>query len=229
MEASRNGPTSEPLPHLSPCPRCDLSFCCSPAHWEVARPLHDGSCEDGHDGLSHCDINREVRADVKFADVINGFGGPAQEFTWAPERTASTWTTLNGTSWEKEFGDELRQSIRVPDAHSMGPWIRAASDNLSMPMTILYALEQLNDDDAWTRKHTLTIHVRWFCPVLCCAVAHPQQMIGASMKEIQAAMAFEEILHRLPEVKTLKVGNNIAYRISILNTGVSWCCAVLKC
>ncbi|KAJ6502868.1 hypothetical protein C8R47DRAFT_969635 [Mycena vitilis] len=188
MEATMNGPATEPFPRLSPCPRCDLSFCCSRAHWEIARPLHDGPCEDGHDGLSHCDINREVRADVKFADVMSGLGDPSKEFTWAPDRTTSAWTTLSGTSWEKEFGDEMRKSIGVPEARPMGPWIRAASENLSMPMTILYALEQLNDNDVWTRKHTLTIH-----------------MIGASMKEIQGAMAFEEILHRLPEVKTLKL------------------------
>ncbi|KAJ7607994.1 hypothetical protein DFH06DRAFT_1249125, partial [Mycena polygramma] len=188
MEASSNGPTVEPLPRLSPCPHCNLSFCCSPAHWEIARPLHDGSCEDGHDGLSQCDINREVRADVKFANEMSGLGDNLEEFTWAPKRTTPAWTTLTGTSWEKEFGDEMRKSIGVQEARSMGPRIRAASDNLSMPMTILYALEQLNNDDAWTRKHTLTIH-----------------MIGASEKEIDGVEAFEEILHRVPEVKTLKL------------------------
>ncbi|KAJ6451663.1 hypothetical protein C8R47DRAFT_1061840 [Mycena vitilis] len=184
MEAASNGPTVESLPRLSPCAHCNLSFCCSPAHWDIARSLHDGPCQDGHDGLSQCDINREVRADVKFANELSGLGG----FKWAPTRTTPAWTTLTGTSWAKEFGDEMRKSISVQEARSMAPRIRAASDNLSMPMTILYALEQLNNDDAWTRKHTLTIHI-----------------IGATKNETDAVEAFEEILHRLPEVKTLKL------------------------
>jgi len=31
-------------------------------------------------------------------------------------------------------------------------------------------------------------------------------MLGAAMKEIEHAQIFEEILHRLPEVKSFKVG-----------------------
>jgi hypothetical protein len=42
--------------------------------------------------------------------------------------------------------------------------ITAASDTLSMAMTILYGLGKLNDDDGWTRKQTLTVHVRILFP-----------------------------------------------------------------
>jgi hypothetical protein len=69
---------------------------------------------------------------------------------------------LAGLSWESEFGNEMRKSLGadifgVPA--SIAPWIRAASDALTMAMTILYGLEKLSGDDAWTRKHTLTVHV----------------------------------------------------------------------
>ncbi|KAJ7899700.1 hypothetical protein B0H13DRAFT_2029673 [Mycena leptocephala] len=143
---------------------------------------------DAHDGLSHCEMNREVRADVKFEEVMASAHDPSGQFMWAPERLKPVWASLTGMSWEGEFGDLMRQSVGVPASRPMGPWIRAASDNLTMAMTILYGLEKLNDDDAWTRKHTLTVHI-----------------LGSNMKEITGAMVFEEILHRLPEVKTLKL------------------------
>ncbi|KAJ7183518.1 hypothetical protein C8R46DRAFT_1067191 [Mycena filopes] len=190
MEATKNGTTSEqPKQQLIPCPRCDLSFCCSPAHWEAACALHHGPCEDAHDGLSHCDMNREVRADIKFAEVMAGAHDVSGEFRWAPERLKPSWVSVAGMSWEGEFGDEMRRSIGVPAERPMAPWVRAASEHLSMPMSILYALEKLNGgDDAWTKKHTLDIHI-----------------LGATMQEVTAAPLFEEILHRLPEVKTLKI------------------------
>ncbi|KAF8212850.1 hypothetical protein K438DRAFT_1751270 [Mycena galopus ATCC 62051] len=55
-----------------------------------------------------------------------------------------------------------------------------------MPMTMLYGLSKLNEDDTWTRKQTLTVHV-----------------IGANIREVSCGPVFEEILHRLPEVNTL--------------------------
>ncbi|KAJ7225071.1 hypothetical protein B0H12DRAFT_1060134 [Mycena haematopus] len=188
MEAVTKGTTSDNSKHLVPCPQCNLSFCCSPAHWEAARALHHGPCEDGHDGLSHCEMNREVRADIKFADAIVAAHDASGVFIWAPERIKPAWVSLVGLSWEGEFGDEMRKSVGVPAQLPMAPWIRAASDNLTMPMTILYGLEKLTDGDAWTRKHTLTIHI-----------------LGADTREIIGAMVFEEILHRLPAVKTLKL------------------------
>ncbi|KAJ7210223.1 hypothetical protein C8J57DRAFT_1733652, partial [Mycena rebaudengoi] len=55
-----------------------------------------------------------------------------------------------------------------------------------MAMTILYALEKLNDHDGWTRKHTLTV-------------------LGVDIRELSCSRIFEEILHRTPEVKTRKL------------------------
>lgn len=55
---------------------------------------------------------------------------------------------------EVEYGDRI--SVRV----------REASIGLSMPMSILWALENMNEGDEWTRRDTLTVHVRSWGSVL---------------------------------------------------------------
>lgn len=65
--------------------------------------------------------------------------------------------SLRRSSWEEEFWAELEQALGT---RPLPARLRAASENLSMAMTILYGLEILNDDEAWTRKGSLTIHVR---------------------------------------------------------------------
>jgi splicing suppressor protein 51 len=161
MEAAMNGTTSG---GLIPCPQCNLSFCCSPAHWEAARALHHAPCDDACDGLlSQCEMSRERRAHLKFETLLAKARGYHWNIFWVPERVKTAWILLAGLSWESEFGDEMRRSFGVPAWRPITPWIRAASDTLTMAMTILYGLEKLNDDDAWTRKHTLTVHVSALC------------------------------------------------------------------
>ncbi|KAJ7137091.1 hypothetical protein C8R44DRAFT_729007 [Mycena epipterygia] len=147
MEAARNGKTAENSRRLIPCPECNLSFCCSPAHWEAARLPHDAPCEDVRDGISQCPLNRGVREHIKFVALMANLLDPFGQLIWAPERLKSGWQSLTGLSWEGELDDQLR--------------------DLSRAMPILYALEKLNDDDGWTRKDTLTIHI-----------------IGANIKEL---------------------------------------------
>jgi len=174
---------------LIPCPQCNVSFCCSQAHWDIARMLHHSPCEDaphGHEGLSQCEMHREIDAQTKFEAAHPS----SRRFKWSPPRVQDAWTSVARLSWEGEFDDWMRQSFSA--SSPVAPWIRAASDDLSMIMTILYGLEKLNGGDVeWTRKHTLTIHI-----------------IGAAGPEVARAthpLGFEEILHRLPEVKTLKL------------------------
>ncbi|KAJ6566300.1 hypothetical protein B0H19DRAFT_1137355 [Mycena capillaripes] len=185
MEATKNGTTAKPL---VPCSQCKLTFCCSAAHWHLARRMHDAPCEDARDALSQCQMNKELCAHIKFVGLMADALDSSGEYIWAPERLNSVWLSLSGLSWESELGDELRKSLDVPASRPITPWIRLASNSLSRAMTILYGLENLNDDDEWTRKHTLTIHI-----------------IGATDKEVSLGKVFEEILHRLPEVKTLKL------------------------
>ncbi|KAG5653243.1 hypothetical protein H0H81_001500 [Sphagnurus paluster] len=184
MEAADKGSSSR-INLLKACHACKMAFYCSTHHWEAVQEKHAGlPCEDGHDGLTQCHMNQEIRVDVAFSDIMSGAN--MGEFRWAPERDLSTWTSLETTNWESEYADQLIEGFGI-SRNAVATFLRASSVALSMPMTILAALEQLNQDDAWTCKETLTIHI-----------------LGAYDMEVQHAQIFEEILHRLPLVKTLK-------------------------
>ncbi|KAJ7628766.1 hypothetical protein FB45DRAFT_43973 [Roridomyces roridus] len=116
--------------------------------------------------------------------------GHRRRTLWVPARVKAAWTSLDGSTWEREFGDELYKYYGIHAWLPITPWLCTVSDTLTMAMTILFALEKLNNDnDAWTRKQTLTIHV----------------LVRHSALECMASIVFEEIIHRLPGVKTLKM------------------------
>ncbi|KAF8872797.1 hypothetical protein CPB84DRAFT_1838982 [Gymnopilus junonius] len=163
---------------LKPCPTCRLSFCCSEEHWEVAKFKHQNEpCQD-----------RLCFEDARFAQLMSGAN--AGEFKWAPERTVTSWSSLRNTDWS-DYEPGLAQAFS--SVSTMGPeflkmMLRGAAENMSMPLTILWGLENLNSDDAWTQKDVLNIHI-----------------LGAADKEVLNSQMFEEILHRVPLVKTLKL------------------------
>ncbi|KAF9067976.1 hypothetical protein BDP27DRAFT_857555 [Rhodocollybia butyracea] len=174
---------------LGSCPMCQLAFFCSEEHWDVVSAKHmNEPCEGGYDGLSQCELNQNMLVDARFATIMGGSSATGL-FQWAPERIKSQWIPLPEVkTWDGEYGDELRNMAggRGPP---LDPFLRGASEGLSFPLTIIYALQSLNDNDEWTSKETLTVHI-----------------MGASVdKEVMYAMLFEEVLHRLPKVKTLKL------------------------
>ncbi|KAH0579517.1 hypothetical protein H2248_002371 [Termitomyces sp. 'cryptogamus'] len=181
-----NSQGSDPSPiYLKACCICNLAFYCSESHWDAVRHHHaEEACEDGHDGLTQCQMNIEVVQDIKLTkeSTMNKSMG-----FWALERIKSSWESLQNTSWEDEFLSEIAQKYggSTETARSR---VRFASVGLSMPMTILWALEHLNPDALWTQSETLTIHI-----------------LGAADTEMAHAKTFEEILHRLPELKMLQV------------------------
>lgn len=150
------------LPSAHPCPRCALSFCCSDAHWDAVRAAHaEVPCQDGWDGLTQCGMNQLFTADVKQALSMAKEGGA---FNWAPERTVPEWTSLRGTDWYDSFIHDLKTMVAgygAPDS-VLKPMLRGATEGLSMPMTILWALELLHTNLDWTKKDTLNIHVSAF-------------------------------------------------------------------
>ncbi|KAF7368233.1 Zinc finger mynd domain-containing protein 17 [Mycena venus] len=188
VEAAINGTTADDTKRLIPCPQCMLSFCCSPAHWEAARELHHGPSDELRDGLSQCQMNKLTRGQIMFETTMASWLDRLRQLVWIPQRVKSGWVSLDGVSWEGEFSGEIRQSFGMPAPLPITFLMTAASDTLSMAMTILYGLGKLNDDDGWTRKQRLTVHI-----------------LGASTKEVSCRRVFEEILHRTPEVKTLKL------------------------
>ncbi|KAJ7246664.1 hypothetical protein C8J57DRAFT_1190284 [Mycena rebaudengoi] len=201
MEAAMYGTTADDTKRLTPCPQCMLSFCCSPTHWETAHNLHHGPSDELRDRLSQCQMNKFTRGQIMFETRMASWLDRMRQFVWIPQRVKSGWMPLEGVSWEGEFGDEIRKSFDMPAPFPITFLITAASDTLSMAMTILYGLGKLNDNDDWTRKQRLTVHI-----------------LGASIREDSCRRVFEEILHRTPEVKTLKLimcGPNVPRRESL--------------
>ncbi|KAJ7090439.1 hypothetical protein C8R44DRAFT_861274 [Mycena epipterygia] len=84
----------------------------------------------------------EVRAHIKFEAVLADKNGHFARFKWAPPRVKSAWMSLTALSWEGEFDDEIRTFIGFPASFPLAPLIRAASDDLTMALTILYGLEK---------------------------------------------------------------------------------------
>ncbi|KAK1221519.1 hypothetical protein PQX77_015638 [Marasmius sp. AFHP31] len=204
----------EPKKHaLKACSTCQSVFYCSEEHWQSARPMHATlPAEGGFDcGRTQCQLFDDIRVDSSFmATMTEGSG----MLVWNPTRIKQQWEPLRDgqarKNWEEEYGellkehfkDEMTQSKEAEEA-SLPPSLRAISVGLSMPMTILYVLQRLNADEEWTRKPELTIHV-----------------IGASSeKEVPAAVVFDEMLHRLPELEHLRlvfVGPDIEHVIKAL-------------
>ncbi|KAJ7681930.1 hypothetical protein DFH06DRAFT_1029771 [Mycena polygramma] len=188
IEAAKSGTTTEKC--LTPCPKCNVSFCCSPAHWEAALTLHDAPCEDGPPDVSQCQMNIWLEEDRKLMPIMKEagmFDASGDLIGVPPTRLKSVWTSLAGLSWDTALDDALHSTLQ-PSDRVRSIWLRSASESLTRVMTILYALEKMHDSDSWTRKDTLTIHI-----------------IGAGNDETRLGRAFEEILHRLPEVNTLRL------------------------
>ena len=110
-------------------------------------------------------MNKLCLGDARFAQLMGGAN--LGEFKWAPERTKPVWTSLKNIDWT-DFQEEFNVAFNELPKPLLEPMFRAATEALSMPMTILWALENLNSDDSWTRKSTLNIHVsRLRQTVLC--------------------------------------------------------------
>ncbi|KAJ6505875.1 hypothetical protein C8R47DRAFT_1102677 [Mycena vitilis] len=168
---------------LIPCSACKLSFCCSHAHWDIAKRLHHEPCSDLRDSPSQCHLNRLAHAQDMFAAAV--LRDASGNMVWFPDRVKHTWVSLEGQSWNGEYHDELRKLFPHLDPSIM---MAAVSDTLTLPMTILHGLSKLSKDDTWTKKQTLVVHI-----------------VGAGPREWRCSRLFEEILHRTPQVKTLKV------------------------
>ncbi|KAF8881409.1 hypothetical protein CPB84DRAFT_1735214 [Gymnopilus junonius] len=189
MAQSRNeGP---PYPKLKPCPDCALSFYCSDEHWAAVKHIHQNRpCRDGYAGISQCQLNKFCSLDAKFSQVMKP-GSNVGEFCWVPRRILPAWSSLRDLTWS-DYQSDLAQAFSSYSSYGhpfLNALVRAASETLSMPMTILWALEIMNlGDISWTQKDVLNIHV-----------------LGAAGLELLHIEVFEEILHRVPLVQTLKL------------------------
>lgn len=127
----------------------------SDAHREFARHVHENVPDpDSAEGLSQCAINAALRKDMVIRDLLNmdAEGSPP----WAPERVKAKWEPLEDRTWASEYADAIPGPPELTTT-----FMRNATDGLTYPQTILLALEKLNTDDEWTRKDTLSVHVRF--------------------------------------------------------------------
>ncbi|KAK7026774.1 hypothetical protein VNI00_015432 [Paramarasmius palmivorus] len=177
---------------LKECPDCGLTFYCCQEHWDAVYPRHAKEPFDGanYDGKTQCQLNQEIRVDIDFHQTMSE---DDRSLGWLPKRSRPEWKMLRGPpkNWLKEFSKDFIDEYGKEASNSITllPCLRSAGDGLSMPMTILYALQLLNaTDDSWTKKSQMTIHV-----------------LGAARNETMYAQMFEEIIHRLPELQRLHV------------------------
>ncbi|KAK1222306.1 hypothetical protein PQX77_014846 [Marasmius sp. AFHP31] len=181
--------------NLKPCEVCKMTFYCSQEHRDLIRDKHANKpIQDC--GLSHCQVNLQFRADIDFLNVMydahtGGAENDPHVFQWAPERHLLTWRSLKTgpNRWEEEFEASLQkefgENCELP--MPLSSLMRGASEGLSIPMTILHALQKLNSSDDWTRKRSLTLH-----------------LLGAEGSSgIDHLRVFDEILHRLPQLRRL--------------------------
>jgi splicing suppressor protein 51 len=136
---------------LTPCSRCGLVFFCCNSHRDFSMPLHTAV---GEEGLSQCDANLLLREDYRFQTKA---APDAQDISWAPKRLMSQWKALHGSSWNAEYRPLAIQETGCPDK-AADVVLRAATDGLTMPLTVLYALEHLAKE-GWQQKKELNIHV----------------------------------------------------------------------
>ncbi|CAG8456680.1 4786_t:CDS:2 [Acaulospora morrowiae] len=153
---------------LIPCPECKVTFCCSSEHWEKHREKHQSLCK-----IYQLMINCER---IRYQDT--------SETLWAPEEwDANAIYPPLPKDWNGYFKWRKNSQFIHLDA-----LCGVITNNLSLPLTILSALERFYVRSKLRSLEDLTIHI-----------------IGASQYEIFALMTFEEIMHVLPKIKTVRI------------------------
>ncbi|OSX75160.1 hypothetical protein BU14_0251s0001 [Porphyra umbilicalis] len=167
-----------PAGSLLPCSGCHLIVACAGAH--------AGAMATGHTGGVTCGLLALVRATERIT-VVDGRAdasavGLAQPHAWLPDAPVEEpWAALPD-GWAEYFAWR-----RAPDF--VPAFAVAASDLLSVPLTILHALvAALGGAPAVHARSELTVH-----------------LAGVSDYELRALFAREELLHLLPRLQTLRL------------------------
>ena len=108
----------------------------SETHRDFARHKHEYAPHpDSTEGLSHCALNQRIRRDLIIREAV-GPAGAERGPPAFPFRLMSFWEPLEGRSWVTEYAG----TMRGPPGER-GTMLSYASDELSYPLTILWALE----------------------------------------------------------------------------------------
>lgn len=153
-------PGTYPPRTFLPCDDCNLSFFCSSEHTRSGRHMHSQvPYEDGLDGLSQCQMNRDVLLDYAFAEDMFT-DTPEVRYHYQPGPVKDAWESLIDQTWRGEYLPPIKEANPDAEKERLLTMLRYSSDVLTLSMTILFALEKLNPgDDSWTKRDTLTVHV----------------------------------------------------------------------
>ncbi|KAJ7876786.1 hypothetical protein B0H13DRAFT_2347461 [Mycena leptocephala] len=162
-----------------------MSYFCSDAHREIVRQAHTvDPLYGGHDGLTECALNKEMREHLWCEDMLNR---KPRGWNYCPSIIQPAWKSIVRTNWAREFMDSVIKPSPHTAEHSAEALLRVHSESLSPVMSSIYAFESLYKGSAWTQRKKLTIHI------LACG-AHDH-----------VVYRFEEMMHRLPALQELEV------------------------
>lgn len=177
---------------LHPCKACRLASVCDDCEASHTQPQceHNKLLADLEDyKLKHFERNATVTATVtptkpkslQAGTVLSNAAGWQDYFRMvSSKRDIPSFIA-------RDFSFDLPDSGPDKDtAHERWRHLLLATDSLSMPLTIVGALEDTSADLEWSQ--TLILHI-----------------VGAAGKEFRSLNLLEEILHLLPSIKHLKV------------------------
>lgn len=151
-----------------------MSYFCSDVHREIVRQAHTvDPLYGGHDGLTECALNKEMREHLWFVfvrylvikqftdlprceDMLNR---KPRGWNYCPSIIQPAWKSIVRTNWAREFMDSVIKPSPHTAEHSAEALLRVHSESLSPVMSSIYAFESLYKGSAWTQRKKLTIHV----------------------------------------------------------------------
>ena len=178
--------------HFKPCSKCRLVFSCS----DCNATHSDSVCAayDTYDLIARFRIH--LFEDVGNASVVAPTASPRTTHK-ALKDCAGWYDYFTAVSDKEMIAGRIHPDFsQISDAARGGTskeqafeenrrlFMILAVDNLTMPLTIVAAIEDLS----WTSKTSLNVH-----------------LLGPTQREFLAVNVFEEILHLLPALQTLSI------------------------
>ncbi|PVH76914.1 hypothetical protein DL98DRAFT_574081 [Cadophora sp. DSE1049] len=166
---------------LKLCPTCNIAAYCSCC---TASPSHDHSCPQ-LTSIAKAELF-SIQHYLHTGETSLGMLTEIPRSTYRPLSTAASWYDYFTTISDKgpSISGKVSPDLKPLNGHEQASnALIAASDKNTMILTIIAALGVVFPDLA--NKESITLH-----------------LIGATAKELDALMLFEEILHLLPSFKS---------------------------
>lgn len=150
----------------------------------IAKTIREDT--DGIDGHDLWPLNRANWAPLRVKEKWTSLAGRTWESEFAAELKKEPTLQMQLETKEAELQELRRETVEkmraemetgekhvwneAPEAgggdvyfeENIPARVREASIGLSMPMSILWAMENMNEDNTWTTSDSLTVHVGYF-------------------------------------------------------------------